>query len=359
MTSAPTSYRGRHEIARRGNRLPVLAPRSAPRRWPGPVIVLGSAGLAYAGAWRAGPLTDPPPGAAELSLLRSAESLGAGADTAAALQIAAWNAVWDFPSALTAARALMVMAAVATVLCTGGLARRVGLSLPALAVATVVTAALPWAMAGHRLVVPINLAVAWLLAAALLASTRTRRRPALVAAALCLLIALATAPLVVPIAVLAVAVLLADRDLGAGWPVATRIAGVATLSVLAAGLFAVVTGDGFGFHQPAPDIAPVAVDLIVGGVVVVGAAAGTLVRWLRPFALVVLGCAVVAAVAGPARTPLLLFALPAAAIVLGAAIDAAASAGLGRHVRPTPARVGVLVAVVLAAGVALVGTVHM
>ena len=89
----------------------------------------------------------------------------------------------------------------------------------------------------------------------------------------------------------------------------------------------------------------------------VGAATGTLVRWLRPFALVVLGCAVVATAAGPIRTPLLLLALPIAAIVLGAAIDAAAAAdGIRRHVRPTPARTAAAVVLALLAGALLVAT---
>ncbi|MFG1928008.1 hypothetical protein [Cryptosporangium sp. NPDC048952] len=354
MTSAPTSYRGRHEIARRGNRLPVLSPRKAPRRWPASLVVVAAAALAYAGAYRAGSLTAPPPDAAESSLIEAAESLTRiTVETAGAVQIAAWNTIWDDP--LAGARALMVMASVATVLATGALARRVGLSLPATALATAVTAALPWALAGHRLVLPVNLAVPWVLAAALFASSRGRWR---LVAVPCLLLAVLTAPLVVPMAVLAVAVLLADRDLAAGWPLSNRLAGVAMLGVLTAGLFAVVAGAGFGLRQPAPDVSPSVVDLVVGGGIAVGAAIGTLVRWLRPFALVVLGCAVVAAVAGPSRTALLLLALPAAALVLGAAVDAGAAAGLGRHVRPTPARTTLATAAVLVVGVVLIATVH-
>ena len=335
MTSAPTaSYRGRHEVARRSDRLPTLPRRRAPSRWPARVLILLSAALAYAGARRAGPLATPPPDPAESSLIGEAASLVRdglssfvpAADTAAAVQVAAWSTARD---GLAGARELMVVAAVATVLLTGALVRRIGLSLPATVVATVVTAALPWAVAAHRLALPVNLAVPWLLAAAWFASPNARRRVAMAPAALCLLVAVLTAPLIVPIAVLTIAVLLADRDVGAGWTTSNRVAGVAVLGVLAAGCFATVAGlggDGFGLGQPAPDVAPVLLDLIVGGLVVVGAAAGTIVRWLRSFALVVLGCAVVAAVAGQTRTPLLLLALPAAAVVLGAAIDAARSA---------------------------------
>lgn len=359
MTSAPAAnYRGRHEVVRRGSRLPVPARRPAPRRWPAPLVISLAAALAYAGARLAGPLAEPRPAASEESLVAAAGD-GVGqwtADTAAALQLAGWAAVRG--SSVVAARELMVVAAVATVLLTGALARRFGLGLTATAIATVLAATLPWAVAVHRLVVPVNLAVPWLLAAALLGSRNTRRRLAAVPAALCLAVAVSTAPLVAPVTVLTVAALLANRDLGREWTRVNRAAGVGMLGVLAAGLFAMVAGlggDDHGLRQAVPDVTPGPVDLVVGGVVVLGSAAGTTVRWLRPFASVVIGCAVVAASVAGTRAPLLALALPAAVIVLGATIDALPVAGgARRHVRPAPARTVVAVTLALLAGTALV-----
>jgi len=383
VATSGAGYRGRHEVVRRGSRLPAIrpgapGPRPAPsrtaRHLPAAAVLAASGALAYAGARRAGPPSTPPPDDIESALIADAAALArsglseySAPDGAAALQLAAWSAVrglWGTVSALTAARELLVLAAIATVLLTGGLARRLGLSLPGTAVATVATATLPWALAAHRLVAPVNLAVPWLLAGVLCATAATRHRCAAAPAVLCLLVAALTAPLVVPVAVASVAVLLADRDLGAGWPRSARAAGVAVLGVLAAGLFAIVAGlggDRFGLRQVAPDPASTVVDVVAAGALVIGAVAGTVVRWLRPFALVVLGCLLVAAVTNPVRTPLLLLTLPLGAVLLAAAIDAATSAGgVHRHVRPTPLRTASVVTAVVLAGGALVllGPVH-
>ncbi|WP_143175305.1 hypothetical protein [Cryptosporangium aurantiacum] len=311
------------------------------------LLALAGGALAYAGARRTGPLAAPPPEPAESALIADGQFPLGGwtAESAAALQVAAYRAVRDTVPGVTAARELMVLAAVVTAVLVGVLARRVGSSLPATALAVVVAAGLPWAVAGHRLVTPVNLAVPWLLAAVLLARPTTRR--AIPPAVLCAGVGVLTAPLVAPVAVTTTAAVLACRDVGAGWTRSTRIAGVAVLGVLAAGLFVLV-----GFDA-APRVRPTVVDWVVLGAVVLGAAIGTIVRWLRPFAFVVLVCGVVAATAAPIRTPLLLLALPAAAVVLGATIDAAATvSGVRSRVRATAAAV----TVVLVAGVALVLT---
>jgi hypothetical protein len=113
--------------------------------------------------------------------------------------------------------------------------------------------------------------------------------------------------------------------------------------------------------QPAPVLAPTVLDLVVLGAVVLGAAVGMIVRWVRPFSLVILGCVAVATIAGAARTPLLLIALPAGAVMLGAAVDAATDrSGARRHVRrlvPRAARITASAMAVLLAGAVLAVTV--
>ncbi|TQS46458.1 hypothetical protein [Cryptosporangium phraense] len=331
MASAP--YHGRHEVARR-----TVASRRRPRRWPMVALIVASGALAYLGARLAGPFASPAPDRFESALI--ADGYSATPNAVASIQVAAWTAVRG-TSGVVAARELMVLTSVVTVLLTAALVRRFGLSVPATVLAAVVTAALPWALDAHRLVAPVNLAVPWLLGAALFASPNARRRVAAAPALLCLVIAALTAPLVVPFAVTAVAVLLAGRDIGIGWPRAARVVAVALLAVFAVATLVASLG-----RQPAGEIEPTAVDLVAVAAVAVGAGFGTVARWLRPFSLVVFLSVVAAVLSAPNRTPLLLIALPAAAVVLGAAFDAAAEAvGVLRRGFRTAAAATVLVLV--------------
>ena len=381
----PASYRPAHkagksaksapgrELARRAPAVPAVWVRPRPRWWPAVLAVLASASLALAGGLRAGPLTAPAPDSAESLLVADAFSPFDhpfhhwGADTPAAMQVGAYTLVRNALGSVTglaAAREVMLLAALVTVVFTGALARRFGLSLPATVLATVVTAVLPWALAAHRLVAPVNLAVPWLLAVALFATPNARRQLAAAPAALCLAVAVLTAPLVLPVAVATVAVLLAGRDIGVRWSLRTRVAVATALLLLALTTLAVLTGVGLKapatLAQPAPDIRPNGVDLLVLAAVAVGAAFGMVVRWLRPFSLVVLGSIGVAAIAGTSTTPLALIALPAGAVVLGAAVDAATErSGAGRHVRrlvPVAVRITASVVAVLLVGAGLVFT---
>ncbi|MFI5957813.1 hypothetical protein [Cryptosporangium sp. NPDC051539] len=326
MTSSPVRYQGRHELVRVG---PVRA-----RRWPVALLVVASAAVAYAGAALAGPFSAPVPDRFESALITKPDGV-------AGLQVTAYTALRG--SSVTAARELMVLASVVTVLLIAVLVRRFGLSVPATVLAAVVTAGLPWALAAHRTVTPVNLAVPWLLAAALLAGLRARRRPALGLAGVCLLVAALTAPVVVPIAVTAIAVLLAGHDIGIGWPPPARVIAVAGLAVLAVATMVAAVGP---WAQPAGVIAPHVLDLVAVAAVALGAGFGAVVRWLRPFALIVFVGVGAAALSTPSRTPLLLVTLPAAAVVLGAAFDAAAeAAGVFRRGFRTLTAVVVLVVV--------------
>lgn len=106
------------------------------------------------------------------------------------LQIAAWTGLTGgfdrYDIAVVAAREAMVVATLVSVVLLWFIARRVGLSRPAAAIAGALFALSPLAVQFHRTVYLDNVATPWLLAAILLAMTRTHQLAGFAGAALSL-----------------------------------------------------------------------------------------------------------------------------------------------------------------------------
>jgi hypothetical protein len=109
------------------------------------------------------------------------------------IQIAVYTTLTDAfnrePNAVLAGREAMVVAAGASVLLLGVLARRLGLSRPAAAVAMALMALSPLAVQFQRTVYLDNVATPWALGAFVLALSPRRRLPAAAGAALCFAVA--------------------------------------------------------------------------------------------------------------------------------------------------------------------------
>ncbi|MGH9228391.1 MAG: hypothetical protein ACRD07_06590 [Acidimicrobiales bacterium] len=159
--------------------------------------------------------TAPPPASGEGALVAAGWSivhLGSAGDATfssagpslAPVHLAGWiwgtGALGRASSAIAAGREAMLVAHVVSIPLVWVLARRSGLARWAAGGAAVAFAASPLAVALQRPVHGAGLAVPWMLAALVLASARPPRTPAVVAAGLCLALAVLTEPSVVVVA---------------------------------------------------------------------------------------------------------------------------------------------------------------
>ena len=167
-------------------------------------------------AWQSGNLgTAPPPVSGEGALVAAGWSLvhlGSAGDATfssvgpslAPVHLGAWmwatGALGRASSAIAAGREAMLAAHVVSIPLVWLLARRSGLARWAAGAAAAVFAASPLALALHRPVHGAGLAVPWMLAALVLASSRRSRPFTAVSAGLCLAVAVLTEPSVVVVA---------------------------------------------------------------------------------------------------------------------------------------------------------------
>lgn len=193
------------------------------------------------------------------------------------------------------------------------LARRLGVSRPAAAVAVVVFAVSPLALHLHRMVLVENVAVLWMLLAFALATAHRRRPVAFAAAGVAMLLAVLTQPTFLVVAPFVVWTM-RQRVTARVWQVAlAAVAGVA-----AAGGYVYVLlslGDpGAGTPERWWALDPV---LMVVGPAAAGAA--LLFRSLRPVAAALLTLALLIVVpGGPAPAALLVAAVPLGALLVPA-----------------------------------------
>ena len=222
--------------------------------------------------------------------------------------------------------------------------RRLGCGGGPTALGVALVGVTPPAVALHSSVTAAAVGVPWLLLAAVLAGRGWLRRAA---AALAVLVAVATAPLV-GAAVLALAAhAVVDGTVSRRRGRVVRIAGGVVVGAAAVGLAIAASGSGplAGVATP-PLSRGVALAVAVAGIVLV--VAGTWVRWVRPLLSPAVLLLVAMLAPGPGRVVAALAVLPFLAVVLAAIAEEVAARVPGRVLWPVP---------VLATGGALAATV--
>ena len=240
-----------------------------------------------------------------------------------ALQVAGYEtvsgALGRAGTVVSAAREAAAIAAVLTAVALTVAARRLQLSAAAVVAVPLLFGLVPAALLLHRTADPTQLGVLWACAGLALAAGDSRRRGSAVASGGYLLLAAATAPLVLVALVPLFTMLVWSGSLGRfSQLVRERAALAGTIASLGLFLLALLDLLPGGVAEAPP------VTVLDGLLAVAAVAAGLVamrVSWLRPIAVALLVTTVTAAAAAELRGSLLLVALPLAALVLPAAAD--------------------------------------
>lgn len=297
---------------------------------------------------------DRPPTDGEARLAAAAYAAGGGdigpvplplPDLLAARQLAAVSAllpsgtwtVWETAQAAALAFGLLTAALLWPIL------RRLGCGSGPTALGVVLVGVLPPAVALHSSVTAAAVAVPWLLLAAVLAGSGWLRR---VTAALAVLMAVVTAPLVGAAVLALTAHAVADGTASRRPGRAVRIAGGAVVGAAAVVLAVVASGHGPLAGVAAPPLpAAVATAVVVAGIVLV--ASGAWVRWVRPLLSPTVLLLVAILAPGPGRVVAALAVLPFLAVLLAAVAEELAARAPRQVLGPVP---------VLATGAAVAAT---